>query len=95
MSTFMDDLEELFPEDDPLEEARPKYLFGESIEFYKRKGRIEKDEILGFCEKIPEMPNALFVYEHDYGMRFLGVYNIDKEGNIGDRISDVLYFNND
>lgn len=94
MSKLFDDIDDLILENDPLEDIRPKFL-GESIDYYKGKGRIEKNDILNFGETIPEMPNALFVYEHECGMRFLGVYEVDAEGNIGNKISDVIYLNID
>lgn len=89
MSNFFDDV--LPEEDNEMEEIEPKIL-GASIDYFLGKGRIEKNEILNFGETIPDMPNALFVYEHECGMRFLGVYEVDAEGNLGKKISDVLYF---
>lgn len=95
MSKLFDDIDDVLPEEDDLmEEIRPR-MFGASIDYYKGKGRIEKNDILNFGETIPEMPNSLFVYEHECGMRFLGVYEVNAEGNIGNKISDVLYLNND
>lgn len=91
MSKLFDDNDDILVDDDPFVDIRPKF-FGQSIDYYKGKGRIEKNEILNFGETIPDMRNALFVYEHESGMRFLGVYEVDAEGNLGNKISDVLYF---